>query len=67
MYQKKYRSIASYEALKNIESLTNKAQSANDIKKIMREYCPKLGYKCIGYIIAGFGTPESMKGESAIN
>ena len=62
MYKKNYRSIASYEKLKHVERLIDKAIYAKDIRNIMRKYCPKIGYKPVGYLITGYGNPERMKG-----
>lgn len=65
MAKKPYSPVAPYADLKRVEDLINTAQTVDDIRKLVKEDGPKVGYKAFCYMLAGSMTPEAMKPDEA--
>ena len=65
MAKKPYAPVATYEELKRVESEIDKAQSVEDLRKLVNKDGPKVGYKAFCYMLGGKLTPEAMKPDEA--
>lgn len=65
MAKKPYSPVASYSDLKRVEGEIDKAQSVDDIRKVVVKDGPKVGYKAFCYMLGGRMTPEGMKPDEA--
>ena len=65
MAKKPYSPVASYSELKRVEGEIDKAQSVDDLRKIVVKDGPKVGYKAFCYMLGGRMTPEGMKPDEA--
>ncbi|OQY44037.1 MAG: hypothetical protein B6242_13550 [Anaerolineaceae bacterium 4572_78] len=65
MARKPYAPVASYEKLKSVEQKIEQAQSVEELRKIVVQDGPKVGYKAFCYILSRKMTPESMKADEA--
>ena len=65
MAKKPYSPVAAYSDLKRVESDIDKAQSVDDLRKIVINDGPKVGYKAFCYMLGGKMTPEGMKPDEA--
>jgi hypothetical protein len=65
MSKKPYEPLTSYSELKRVEDRINRAQTIDDIRKIVVEDGPKVGYKAFCYMLGGRMTPEGMKADEA--
>ncbi|MCB9078928.1 MAG: hypothetical protein H6631_15095 [Anaerolineaceae bacterium] len=65
MSKKPYSPVAGYSDLKRVESEIDKAQSVDDLRKIVVKDGPKVGYKAFCYMLGGKMTPEGMKPDEA--
>lgn len=65
MAKKPYSPVASYSDLKRVEGEIDKAQSVDDIRKIVVKDGPKVGYKAFCYMLGGRMTAEGMKPDEA--
>ena len=65
MAKKPYSPVASYSDLKRVEGEIDKAQSVEDVRKIVIKDGPKVGYKAFCYMLGGRMTPEGMKPDEA--
>ena len=65
MAKKPYSPVAGYSDLKRVESEIDKAQSVDDLRKIVVKDGPKVGYKAFCYMLGGKMTPEGMKPDEA--
>jgi hypothetical protein len=65
MSKKPYSPVASYSELKRVEGEINKAQTIDDIRKLVSRDGPKVGYKAFCYMLVGRMTPEAMKPDEA--
>lgn len=65
MAKQSYSPLASYADLKRVEGLLNGAQTVDDIRKIMEQDGPKVGYKAFAYMFTHKMTPEAMKPDEA--
>lgn len=65
MAKKPYSPVAGYSELKRVENEINKAQTVEDIRKLVFKDGPKVGYKAFCYMLGGRMTPEAMKPDEA--
>ncbi len=65
MSKKAYSPIASYAALKQVESKIEAAKTIDEIRKVLMSDGGKVGYKAFCYILMGKMTPEAMKPDEA--
>lgn len=65
MAKQAYSPVASYTELKRVEGLIEKAQTVDDIRKIVEKDGPKVGYKAFCYMLTNKMTPEAMKPDEA--
>jgi hypothetical protein len=65
MSKKPSSPVASYSELKRVEGEINKAQTIDDIRKLVSRDGPKVGYKAFCYMLVGRMTPEAMKPDEA--
>ena len=65
MARKPYSPIAPYAELKRVEGLINRAQTIEDLRKLVVSDGPKVGYKAFCYILGRRMTPEGMKPDEA--
>jgi hypothetical protein len=65
MARKPYSPIAPYAELKRVEGLINRAQTIDDLRKLVVSDGPKVGYKAFCYILGRRMTPEAMKPDDA--
>jgi hypothetical protein len=65
MSKKSYTPTAEYAELKRVERLLSEAQTIADIRKLVVQDGPKVGYKAFCYMLGGQMTPEAMKPDEA--
>ena len=65
MSKKPYSPVVSYSELKRVEGEINKAQTIDDIRKLVSRDGPKVGYKAFCYMLGDRMTPEAMKPDEA--
>lgn len=65
MSKKPYSPVTSYSELKRVEGEINKAQTIDDIRKLVSRDGPKIGYKAFCYMLGDRMTPEAMKPDEA--
>ena len=65
MAKKPYSPMASYSELKRVEGEIEKAQTVEDIRKLVSKDGPKVGYKAFCYMLSRHMTPEAMKADEA--
>jgi hypothetical protein len=65
MPAKPYSPVASYAQLKQVETEIDKAQTIDDIRKILVKDGMKIGYKAFCYMLMNKMTPETMKPDEA--
>ena len=65
MAKKPYSPMAAYSALSEVEKRLKQATTANEIRKLVVNDGPKVGYKAFCYMLGGRMTAAAMKPDEA--
>lgn len=61
-----YTPVAPYTKLHQAEVAIKNAQTVEDLRQVMVQWAPQIGYKAFSYIFMAKATPEAMKPDEAI-
>ncbi len=65
MARKPYSPVASYSLLRDVEKKLQAATSVDEIRKLVTDQGPKIGYKAFCYMLSGKMSAASMKPDEA--
>ena len=65
MAKKPYSPVAEYSKLKEIDGLLKDSNTADDVRKLVVQHGPKVGYKAFCYLLGGKMSAAAMKPDDA--